>query len=612
MKNIKTIALLLALVMTLAVFASCNGSGDGDPTDAPATDAPATDAPGNNATDDPNANTPATPTNQLVLFDGGAFLANVIRADEADDLAKRTYTALRAAIKSAVGKNPEVTTDFDKENADKPAILLGNTAFAESAEVYSKLKTGEATAKYVNGKYVLAYTSEQGAERLIEEVAKLFAAYAKSNPGKLIIDATWNIKLTNADILGYDIGNLSSYIDLPEYNGRAFDKSNIGLGGNSFMHIAENTTFAEYESYLEDLYLNGFILYTENTIGENYYATVLTEQQIVNVMYLDAFKEVRVMVDDREEFGLPGLELNNKYDEIADPSLTVIGVGATGWPGGMGYVYKLVDGSFFIIDGGINKPDASTGITSSEWLYNTLVALADDPDNIVIAGWLLTHTHKDHLGAFIDMAEEEEYMEKITLKQLIYNQPTDQIMTETGHPERIPWMPNAIKLWKPECVVKAHPGQVFYYCDLKVTVYGSQEIVLPTFTDSHNNHSIVTMVDYQDMRALYLGDAEGLMNGALEELYGEELKCDILQLAHHGYNNTAAGPVYEIADPTIVFWPVSTGHYDGTGGATVRDVAFNQRFFAPGIDNHIAGETNMTIKDFYSWLPEEDRWNPMK
>ena len=217
------------------------------------------------------------------------------------------------------------------------------------------------------------------------------------------------------------------------------------------------------------------------------------------------------------------------------------------------------------------------------------------------------NTYYDAMPAIV-----EEYMEKITLKQLIYNQPTDKIMTETGHPDRIPWMPDAIKLWQPESIVKAHPGQVFYYCDLTVTVYGTQELVLPTFTDSHNNHSIVTMVDYKDMRALYLGDAEGLMNGALVPLYGEELKCDILQLAHHGYHNTEAGPVYEIADPTIVFWPVSTGHYDGTGGATVRDVAFNQRFFAPGIDNYIAGETNMTIKDFYSWLPEDERWNPMK
>ena len=611
MKNIKIIALLMALIMTLAVFASCNGSGDGDPTDAPATDAPATDKPNTDATDDPNSNV-STPTNGLVLFADGAFNASVIRPDDADDLAKDTYMTLRAAIKNAVGKMPEITTDFESDNANKPAILLGKTAFPESDEVYAKLKTGEAIAKYVNGKYVLAYTSEQGAERLIEEIAKLLSAYVKENPGKLVIDTSWNIKLTKSDIMGYDVDMLSPYIDLPEFNGRAFDKSNIGLGGNSFMHIAENTTFSEYEDYLEELYLDGFILYTENTIGENYYATVLTEQQIVNVMYLDAYREVRVMVDDRDEFDLPGLALNNKYEDVTDPSLTVIGVGATGWPGGMGYVYKLADGSFFIIDGGINKPDASTGITSSDWLYNTLVALADDPDNIVISGWLLTHTHKDHLGAFIDMAEEPEYMEKITLKQLIYNQPTDQIMTETGHPDRIPWMPNAIELWEPECVVKAHPGQVFYYCDLTVTVYGSQELVLPTFTDSHNNHSIVTMVDYKDMRALYLGDAEGLMNGALEELYGEELKCDILQLAHHGYHNTDAGPVYEIADPTIVFWPVSTGHYDGTGGATVRDVAFNQRFFAPGIDNHIAGETNMTIKDFYSWLPEDERWNPMK
>ena len=610
MKNIRTIALILALVMTLTVFASCNSADNNDPTDAPATDAPATDAPGNNATDDPGNNTPAIP-NELVLFDGGAFLANVIRPDEADDIAKDTYTALRAAIKNAIGKTPAVSTDFDTENADKAAILLGNTSFAESAEVYSSLKTGEATAKYINGKYVLAYNSEQGAARLVEEVAKLFAAYVKTNPGKIVIDSTWNIHLTLSDISGYDIEMLSKYIDLPEYNGRAFDKSNIGLGGNSFMHIAENTTFSEYDSYLEELYFNGFVLYTENTIGENYYATLLTEQQIVNVMYLDAFKEVRVMVDDRAEFDIPALELHNKYDDITDPSLTVIGVGATGWPGGMGYVYKLADGSFFIIDGGINKPDSGK-VNSCDWLYNTLVKLADDPDNIVIAGWLLTHTHKDHLGAFIDMAEEKEYMEKITLKQLIYNQPTDKIMTETGHPDRIPWMPNAIELWQPESVVKAHPGQVFYYCDLKVTVYGTQEIVLPTFTDSHNNHSIVTMVDYKDMRALYLGDAEGLMNGALEELYGEELKCDILQLAHHGYNNTDAGPVYEIADPSIVFWPVSTGHYDGSGGATVRDVSFNKRFFAPGIDNHIAGETNMTITDFYSWLPEDERWDPMK
>ena len=640
MKKLKFFALLLALVMVLSAFAACNNANDAD---APATDAPTTDAPITNpsstdapATDDPTTDTPATddpttdkPTpdssetdtpavdnpevpssNELVLFNNREFLSNVIRADEADDLSKETYNALRAAIKTAVGKMPEVSTDFDVENADKAAILVGNTSFAESAEVYSKLKTGEATAKFVNGKYVLAYTSENGAVKLVEEVAKLMNKYVKENPGSIVIDYKWNIKLSVGDIEGYDKDMLSSYLDIPEYNGRAFDQSNIALGSSSFMHIAKNTTLSEYEAYIEELYLNGFVLYTENEIGNNLYGTFLTESQIVNVMYLGDYSQVRVVVDDREEFDLPGLEMHNKYEEVTDPSLTVIGVGATGWPGGMGYVYKLADGSFFIIDGGIVKTDASTGISSAEWLYATLRDLADDPDNIVIAGWLLTHTHKDHLGAFIDMAEEKKCRDHITIKQVIYNQPTDEIMTETGHPDRIPWMPDALALWQPESIVKAHPGQVFYYCDLTVTVLSSQELIIPQKTDSHNNHSIVTMVDYKDMRALYLGDAEGLMNRALEDLYGDELQCDILQLAHHGYHNTEADGVYEIADPTIVFWPVSTGHYDGSGGATVRDVSFNQRFFAPGIDNHIAGETNMTITDFYSWIPEEARWEP--
>ena len=43
MKTTKCIALLLAIVMTLALFAGCSNSPANDPaTDAPATDAPST------------------------------------------------------------------------------------------------------------------------------------------------------------------------------------------------------------------------------------------------------------------------------------------------------------------------------------------------------------------------------------------------------------------------------------------------------------------------------------------------------------------------------------------------------------------------------------------
>ena len=311
-------------------------------------------------------------------------------------------------------------------------------------------------------------------------------------------------------------------------------------------------------------------------------------------------------------YDLAGLESDNIYKKVADPSLTVIGIGTSGYPGGMGYVYKLSDGRFFIIDGGITKDEECPNKSncSAEWLYYTLRELADDPDNIVVAGWLLTHIHNDHVGAFIDMANNKKYTNDITVETVIYSQPNDEHFVHIGKGYRRAWIPKAINRWKPDTVVKAHPGQVFYFADLKINILGSQDLVLPGTIDSHNNMSVVSMVEFKGYDALYLADSEGLMNKQLKTIYTKDLKCDILQLAHHGYHNTDAGIVYDYTDPSIVFWPVSTGHYDGSGGATVRDVAFNQRFFADGIVNHIAGETNMTIKNFETWSPEP-RWNPM-
>ena len=609
MKYIRLIALLLVSVMLLGAFAACNNDTSNDGTDATdGTDTP-TDKPTEKPTED-NGNTPDA--DGLVVFADGEYKVKVIRKDKASDDDLDAFAALRAAFRSAVGKMPGAGTDFDAESANAPAILIGETTIAESAELYAEVKTSAAAAKYINGKYVLAYNSVKGYVKLIEAVAAKVKAYVAANPGKIVINSDWDISLSAAEINGYDVDDLENYIELPEYNDRAFDKADIDLGQSSVMHIAENTTLSEYEDFLLELELNGFVAYTNNQIGDNHYATFLTEVQIVNVMYLDAIAETRVTVDNRDEYDLPGLEDDNIYKELTDPSLTVIGIGTSGYPGGMGYVYKLSNGEFFIIDGGITRDEqcSNKAECSAEWLYYTLQELADDPDNIVVAGWLLTHIHNDHLGAFIDMAKDTKYTDKISVKKVIYSQPNDEHMKHVGKEYRKVWMPDALEGWQPDEVVKAHPGQKFYFADVTVTILGSQDLVLPGVIDSHNNMSVVSKVEFMDYEALYLADAEGLMNAALKTHYGSELKTDILQLAHHGYNNTDAGPVYELADPTIVFWPVSTGHYDGTGGATVRDVAFNQRFFKNGIDNHIAGETNMTITDFYSWLPDE-RWDPM-
>ena len=606
MKYIRLIALLLVSVMLLGAFAACNNDTSNDGTDA--TDG--TDAPTDKPTEKPTENNGNTPdADELVVFADGEYKAKVIRKENADDDDKDAFARLRAVLKNAVGKMPGAGTDFDSESANIPAILIGETTVAESVEVYASLKTGSAVAKYVNGKYVLAYTSVKGYIKLIEAVEARVKAYVAANPGTIKINSEWDITLTSAEINGYDIDDLEHYIDIPEYCDRAFDKSDIDLGQNSVMHIAENTTLDEYNDFIEEMVFNGFVAYTSNQIGDNHYATFLTAVQIVNVMFFAEKGETRVTVDDRDEYDVPGLESDNIYNEISDPSLTVIGIGTSGYPGGMGYVYKLSNGEFFIVDGGITRDEqcSNKAECSAEWLYYTLQELADDPDNIVVAGWLLTHIHNDHLGAFIDMAKDTKYTDKITVKKVIYSQPNDEHLKHVGKEYRKVWMPDALKGWQPESVVKAHPGQKFYFADVTLTIYGSQDLVLPGTIDSHNNMSVVSKVEFMDKEFLYLADAEGILNKQLETIYGSELKSDVLQAAHHGYNNTDADKVYALVEPSMVFWPLSTKEYNN---CNIENISFNKRFFKAGIDNYVAGETNMTFTDFYSWMPD-DRWDPM-
>ena len=69
-------------------------------------------------------------------------------------------------------------------------------------------------------------------------------------------------------------------------------------------------------------------------------------------------------------------------------------------------------------------------------------------------------------------------------------------------------------------------------------------------------------------------------NLKIAEVYKNDLYaiCDILQLAHHGYGDGANGNI---------FGP-----------------EFNQKFFAPGIDNHVAGEFTLilwALPRLYPW-----------
>ena len=411
-----------------------------------------------------------------------------------------------------------------------------------------------------------------------------------------------------------DTSKLAESVNIKNYNGKRFDEKYIDLGQGSYMNIVKKTTPEEFKEFKANLEADGLVLYTSNKIGDNEFYTYISKKQIVNVMFLvydyderDSdyptvtsvdHNEVRVIEDDPSMFSLPLLKEDNVYtaDSTVEPKLIMLSDDAISWPGRMGYLYQLADGSFFIIDGGYwgagsdpDSPKPTSKTSMSHTVMEVMKAHAPDPNNIVVAGWLFTHIHSDHIGAFLDISTQAKYKDIVTIEQIIYNMPSDEeVLGQDDNPERLlKWMrlfDKAVGVFQeqqkntntPLRLIKAHAGQKFFFRDLTMTIYTSQDNLLYSTNvntgnnlesiDWHNNTSILSVVEYQGTKALYLGDTHVLANKLVNNpLYRNNLDCDILQVAHHGYSDTAAYHVYKhlTSDLKMVLWPDCKQHFDG-------------------------------------------------
>ena len=446
--------------------------------------------------------------------------------------------------KTGVTKTPAA------ESYTGPAVVIGTTTYAESKSEMARLKYGDASAHIVGNKYVITYSNPVAAAKMVTALRKLLASKSATT---LTADKTWAIAITDASSRvnqTFDSTGIVSSATLPKYNGAALPTP-LYAGQQSYIYTNKNATLQHFDNYCAALHVAGFKYYTNNQIGDNQFATYVTNTQIVNVMYFKATAEVRITTDVRgtgtNAFDLPKLSGQNTYTKVTDrpPAFTMVEIDNTGYGGGMCFIFRLANGKFFVVDSGINKQGSYT--SSAKWIYTTLTKLAGT-DKIVVAGWLITHIHSDHIGGLYDMAKDSSITSKLTIEQLIHNEPTDDItkemegLTDSSTNKIWTWMNTIISGFGIKSVVKAHPGQVFHYADAKVTVLVSQDAVLEKKADMKNTNdlSVVTQIEFNGKKILMLGDALKVENNFLASVYGKNLKSDILQAAHHGLNDTGA------------------------------------------------------------------------
>ena len=209
---------------------------------------------------------------------------------------------------------------------------------------------------------------------------------------------------------------------------------------------------------------------------------------------------------------------------------------------GMCYVLRLADGRFVLIDGNIGEYE------EPDRLWDVMNAQNARDGKPVVAAWIFTHAHCDHIGGFT--AFMQKYGDGIILENLFFRFPGENDAAPSGNE---PLIREFEKIADKQHVVTPRAGDRYTFGGALIDIlYSCADAA--DYIENFNDTSLVFMITLAGKRILFTGDI--LRRGAerLCEMYPpERLKCDILQVAHHGYYG-ANEALYRAADPDILLW----------------------------------------------------------
>ncbi|MBE6554660.1 MAG: hypothetical protein E7663_00305 [Ruminococcaceae bacterium] len=255
------------------------------------------------------------------------------------------------------------------------------------------------------------------------------------------------------------------------------------------------------------------------------------------------------------------------------------------------YIYALEDGSFIVLDGGGSSSTSSTN-SDAEHLYKVLEKMHTEisgssvskSNPIRIAAWYISHSHNDHHDVFYKFCQSYTNSAGIfgfgakyaTIDYLIANFASDDEVYNVYDPNiaklRIPFdLENSS--WPTDMngkikYLKVHTGQKLWFANAELEVLYTHEDVYPWSLEYYNNTSTVIRFNIYDTNGtgtkgecinsgLWLGDLQYRGSQTMRAMYGDYLKSDMVQIAHHGGNGSEL-ELYKLVNAEVIWWPHSS------------------------------------------------------
>lgn len=225
----------------------------------------------------------------------------------------------------------------------------------------------------------------------------------------------------------------------------------------------------------------------------------------------------------------------------------------SGWEAaGMGYFIITDSEKIIVVDGGFEE-DAQNFIST--------IKSKIKKEKIIIDIWIITHPHRDHYGVISEISNNQKLINQVNIKKIIYYYPMDFF--------------NSLK---EKGVLKEENNKMELICKkLKAIVYqpkynekiqvDNTEIhflyvpddcsFLNDFNGNYNQCSLIFTIKGENKKIMFTGDAYYRTLQLVAWRFPNQIKCNFLQMPHHGLCDTGNLDFYKEVKPDVLLIPIS-------------------------------------------------------
>lgn len=233
------------------------------------------------------------------------------------------------------------------------------------------------------------------------------------------------------------------------------------------------------------------------------------------------------------------------------------------------YLVKTPNGKIVVVDGGNVRYMKDAYLP---FAIRGVLGLGEN-DYFEIEAWFISHAHDDHYGEFIMMMREYDQKSNYKVNNFYFDFPDFEKGKYPFHDVDATSMQELKDSFQKYATVNGIPSENYYdelngrlinkesvQKGLTVSIDGVDFDILQTWSDDDdqvNGNSLVIRVSESNKYGrtfLLLNDLSPKCGLRLVKRYGNTLKSDIVQLAHHGQGGCEK-EVYDVIDADLRLWP---------------------------------------------------------